>query len=564
MKKVLTLMAIIMMAVTVFAQANKPAKNIKEQVFTYNFQENNGNWAVGEGANASDGDITAPLLAGPEGELSLTAIQGTSTLPVRIMQNASKGIHMACYKGSSLKFNVAAGKAITKIEVVMQTGSFDMVPSNGEVADNVWTGNASQVVFTNAKGTRYIWAISVTVANRNDETVDPVATTAMFDFASPDFRENIGTALTDVAGYIYNETFTADGATLQITAGSVPSRIYVDNNRGQNLVLYKEYATLTFHAPAGKAITKIEFTAAGNSNINNFTASSGTIEGMVWTGNAEGVRFMQGGTSYLANAILTLEDIAAESYILPAIEYTSCADIAAFNALEAGSYAKVTLTGAEVIGKSADGYSTVWIQDATGGCWIQYTSLNSRLTEGTKFNGTFYVAKRMTSGNPQMKEAEKTPMSTINNEETIDEYTIIEGSTIADINIAENLNRVVKLTGGTFVATSATAGTLTIGDESITVNNGNETANQLLHKITDTWVKEETVIENVTIVAILSAASATKNQLLPISMIEGTIDGITAIENGQENAVVYNLQGVRMNQVQKGLNIVNGKKFFVK
>ena len=72
-----------------------------------------------------------------------------------------------------------------------------------------------------------------------------------FDFTSPTIRENIGTAMTDVNGYIYNETFTAGNVTLQVTAGSAPSRIYVDANRGQNLVTYKEYTTLTFNAPEG-------------------------------------------------------------------------------------------------------------------------------------------------------------------------------------------------------------------------------------------------------------------------------------------------------------------------
>ena len=99
-------------------------------------------------------------------------------------------------------------------------------------------------------------------------------TEVTFDFSDPNFRENIGESLTDVKGNIYNETFTADGATLQITCGSATSKIYVDANRGQNLVTYKEYTTLTFCAPEGYAITKIEFTAAGNSNINNFSASS--------------------------------------------------------------------------------------------------------------------------------------------------------------------------------------------------------------------------------------------------------------------------------------------------
>jgi hypothetical protein len=359
------------------------------------------------------------------------------------------------------------------------------------------------------------------------------AQTATFNFADPNFRENIGETMTDTKGYIYNETFTVDGVSLQITAGSAPSRVYTDSNRGQCLVTYKEYTTLTFNAPEGKAITKIEFTAAGNSNINNFRASSGAIEGMVWTGNAAGVRFLQGGTSYLANAIVTLEAATEATAALPAIEYTECANIAAFNALEAGTYAKLTLTNAEVIGKSADGFTTVWIQDATGGAWIQYTSLNDQLQEGTKVNGTIFTIKRFTSGNPQLKEAE----ATINSKfiaEAINAYTFVEGS-IAEVNVAANLNKVVKISGATLTMTSTSVGKLTLGETSIDVNNGTATANQQLHKIAD-W-EENKVLENVTITAILVAKSATANQLLPIS-IEQPVEEekLYIIGNGTANA----------------------------
>ena len=345
----------------------------------------------------------------------------------------------------------------------------------------------------------------------------PVAGTATFDFTDPNFRENIGETMTDTKGYIYNETFIANETTLQVTAGSAPSRIYKDANRGQCLVTYKEYTTLTFEAPEGKAISQIEFTAAGNSNINNFTPSSGSIDGMIWTGHATGVRFQQGGTSYLANAIVTLEDATPNSQPLPEIEYIECANIAAFNALEPGTYAKLTLTDAEVIGKSADGYSTVWIQDATGGAWVQYTSLNESLTEMTKLNGFIYTVKRAASGNPQLKEAEYTPLSSVESEE-ISEYTIIDGNTISEVNVPGNLNRLVRVSGATFEATSNTSGTLTLGEETITMNNGGETANQQLHKLE--FAKGDK-FENVIVVAILAATSATdasKNQFYPISM----------------------------------------------
>lgn len=358
----------------------------------------------------------------------------------------------------------------------------------------------------------------------------------LFDFSDPNFRENIGTALNDVNGNIYNETFTVDGTTLQITCGAAPTKIYVDANRGQNLVTYKDYTTLTFRAPAGMAITNITFTAAGNSNINSMTASSGNITGMSWTGNAEGVRFTQGATSYMANAIVTLAVKTTETAALPAITYTECANIAAFNALENGTYAKITLTDAEITGKSADGYSTVFIQDASAGAWIQYTTLNDQLNEKTKVNGTVYTVKRVASGNPQLKEAEDTPNSSVTST-ALSEYTMVEG-TLAEVNVAANQNKVVKITGASFVATSATAGTLTQGDVTIDVNNGTATANQQLHKITDEWVKDETKMENVTIVAILVAKSASAYQLLPISMEEvavSTADATFDFQNNPEN-----------------------------
>ncbi len=353
-----------------------------------------------------------------------------------------------------------------------------------------------------------ICVYKVTFEPRAIVPVEPEVVT--FDFSSPDFREGIGDSMSDPVGFIYNEFFTQNELTLQVTAGSAPSRIYSDANRGQCLVTYKEYTTLTFYAPEGKAITKIEFVAAGNSNINNFTPSSGTIEGMTWTGNADGVRFQQGGTSYLAQAIVTLEAVSATTEKLAEIEYVECPNIARFNALEPGTYAKLTLTDAEVIGKSADGYSTVFIQDATGGAWIQYMSVNQDLPVNTKMNGYIYTVKRNAAGkDAHLKEAEDTPLSMFESTE-MEQPTVYTCATIAEAN--EKVDMLVKLEGATFTATSATAGTLTLGEETIKVNNGNATANQQLHMLDD-FTKDETW-ENVTIVGINTIAYG----ILPISI----------------------------------------------
>jgi hypothetical protein len=318
--------------------------------------------------------------------------------------------------------------------------------------------------------------------------------------------------------------------------------------------MYKEYSTLTFRAPAGYAVTKVEFSVVYGDLT--FAPSSGTMSGLVWTGNAEGVRFLNNATAFLANAVVTLAPKNENTVSLEPLPYVDCANIAAFNALEAGTYARLTLTNAEVIGKSADGYSTVWLQDATGGCWIQSASINDKLQEGTKVNGVVYTVKRLNAGNSHMKETEDMLKSELQSE-PISSYTMVEG-TLAEVNVAANLNRVVQISGATFTAKDATKGTLKQGDAEIDVANGSATANQQLHKITESWTAGQTK-NNITVVAILVGAGTDKRQLLPISMVD-TATGIADVRTNEVAPVVYSLQGVRQNKVQKGLNIVNGKK----
>ena len=380
-------------------------------------------------------------------------------------------------------------------------------------------------------------------------------------FAFNESLHKVGTKLTDPDGFIFNETFTVDNVALQVTAGSAQSAIYADNNRGTFLAMFPMYAMMGITAPEGYAVTKIEFTQAGSGNL-NMTPMVGSVDDHTWTGNADVVYFtmpQKTGTAYLAKATITLAEKNAET-VTAQIDYTECANIAEFNALEDGTPAKLTLTNAEVIGISANGYGTAWIQDATGGCMAQYTSIIGSLQEKTRINAVFYTIVRKNSGNAQMKEAIHSQDGSIAIE-YINEYTTAEG-TLAEVNVAANKNKVVKISGATLTMTSATAGILTQGDATIDVNNGNETANQQLHKI-ENWTKD-TTLENITIVAILTGKSDTVNQLLPISITEGT-NGISNVNAANVKGLqIYNLQGIRLNSVQKGLNIVNGKKVVIK
>ena len=394
-----------------------------------------------------------------------------------------------------------------------------------------------------------------------DAIVAAPAQPAEVAFTFNESLHKVGTKLTDPDGFIFNETFTVDNVKLQVTAGSAQSAIYTDANRGTCLAMFPMYAMMGITAPEGYAITKIVFAQAGSGDL-NMTPMVGTVEDHTWTGNADVVYFTMPqkiGTAYLAGATITLAE-KNEGTVTAKIEYTTCANIAEFNALADGTPAKVTLTDAEAIGVSANGYGTAWIQDATGGCIAQYSTLVKTFGENNKFNGYIYTIARKNSGNMQMKEAIHTLESSLDKQE-ISELTMVEG-TLAEVNIAANKNKVVKISGAKLNMTSATAGTLTQGDATIDVNNGSATANQQLHKI-DTWTKD-TVLDNITLVAILSGKNDTTNQLLPISITNTT--GISNINAGvdTDNMVIYNLQGVRLNQLQKGLNIVNGKKIMIK
>lgn len=264
----------------------------------------------------------------------------------------------------------------------------------------------------------------------------------------------------------------------------------------------------------------------------------------------------------MATVAVTVAGKDENTAVLPAFEFVDCANIAAFNALEDGTCARVQISDAQVIGKSADGVTTAWVQDATGGAAVRYSSIVGKLEEGKRVFGSFTVKK---SSN-MMRETEGTAKSEALLQDMEGDYYIVEG-TIADINVPENLNRLVKITGAAFAATSATAGNLTQDNATIGVNNGAATAIDALHKIEDTWVKGETTMDNVTILAILSAKNATTNQLLPITMLEAEPTGITLTEEakGQMSDVWFDLQGRKFTKkpTVKGLYIVGNSKIVI-
>ena len=46
--------------------------------------------------------------------------------------------------------------------------------------------------------------------------------------------------------------------------------------------------------------------------------------------------------------------------------------------------------------------------------------------------------------------------------------------------------------------------------------------------------------------------------------VKDAATGISTVKNGQQTDTIYNMQGVRVNNAQKGVYIINGKKVVIK
>lgn len=94
-----------------------------------------------------------------------------------------------------------------------------------------------------------------------------------------------------------------DGVILTATSGTTPTRMWSDYNLGLQLRVYNG-GTLTFTAPEGHNIVKIEF----NASKFDLSATDGTLIDQTWEGNASAVTFTAGGTTNISTVILTFDN----------------------------------------------------------------------------------------------------------------------------------------------------------------------------------------------------------------------------------------------------------------
>ncbi|MBQ9357247.1 MAG: hypothetical protein IJT98_08185 [Prevotella sp.] len=400
-------------------------------------------------------------------------------------------------------------------------------------------------------------------------------TTVLFDWANNNLNLPVGTADDTNAGNLGGKTVTADGVTLKfVNAMTMPTRYYLNGSRG-NQLQFIAGGQMRVTAPEGYAVTAIISTGNPATNASTgaitYQTSWEVVKGggsltaanqqtQTWTGNAESVLLNSKAATYLDAITVTLAPVNDETALLAneeADSYVEVSGLTDFANAANNALVKLTLTDAIITSTMINGWG-YYVQDANAGANFYCTGLDFEV--GDVLNGVVYVKKNNQNMGARicMTEATSAEELSITKNGT---YAPIEG-TIADINVAANKCRVVKLTDVAVKGTSETAATVTdVDGVTIALNNGK--TNYFPYVIQESLASID--YTKATIVGILYGSSATVNQIMPLSITENITDGISTADAAATDAVViYNLQGVRQQQLVKGINIVNGRKVVVK
>ena len=383
---------------------------------------------------------------------------------------------------------------------------------------------------------------------------------AEFDFLNNNMELTIGNADNTNAGNLGGKSVTLGDATLSfVNSSTMPTRYYFNANKNQLQVI--SGGQIRFTAAEGKAIAKIEITpVAATNNKWEVDGEVGKLseDKLIWEGNTTTVRFTATGALYLTKIVVTT--VAKDDITVTPDDndtYTEVASLAEFNALAKGTLAKLNLTNAVITSGMVNGWG-YFIQDATAGAHFYCAGLDFEVNDA--INGYVFVKKDFNQPGPRIAMTEKTNAQNL--EVTHNgTYTPVEG-TLAEVANAANNNMVVKLTGVAVKGSAETEATITSGEQTLAISNGKNNYAPYVYRESLANVD----YASATVVGILWTNTAgTTFKLYPISITEGSGTGINEHSSfSAQNLTIYNLQGIRLNSLQRGLNIVNGKKVVVK
>ena len=423
--------------------------------------------------------------------------------------------------------------------------------------DYVWPENASKITGVLIY---YITGWFLMPVSADAIVAAGTQSVAEFDFLNNNMELTIGNADNTNAGNLGGKSVTLGDATLSfVNSSTMPTRYYFNANKNQLQVI--SGGQIRFTAAEGKAIAKIEITpVAATNNKWEVDGEVGKLseDKLIWEGNTTTVRFTATGALYLTKIVVTTvakDDVT----VMPDDNdtYTEVASLAEFNALAKGTLAKLNLTNAVITSGMVNGWG-YFIQDATAGAHFYCAGLDFEVND--VINGYVFVKKDFNQPGPRIAMTEKTNAQNL--EVTHNgTYTPVEG-TLAEVANAANNNMVVKLTGVAVKGSAETEATITSGEQTLAISNGKNNYAPYVYRESLANVD----YASATVVGILWTNTAgTTFKLYPISITEGSGTGINEHSSfSAQNLTIYNLQGIRLNSLQRGLNIVNGKKVVVK
>ena len=232
--------------------------------------------------------------------------------------------------------------------------------------------------------------------------------------------------------------------------------------------------------------------------------------------------------------------------------------VAAFNAVENGKSVKLLLNNARVNAFNPL-FNIAYVEDETGITELNLKRSGITVSNGDILNGYILGVKEVKDLDymgtyPDLKENilnKNDYTSSLTFTATEGEVVAVE-ATVAEAAQEANHGRVMKLSGiaveksGRFYYATQGDARIQLADDFMLYDYGYE------------WPTDITSITG------LVTYNGARWQIAPMTT-DGVVTGIRTVRTtASDRQVIYNLQGVRLNQLQRGINIVNGKKIVVK
>ena len=235
-------------------------------------------------------------------------------------------------------------------------------------------------------------------------------TTVTFDFTANPWKLPLSEG-SDKAGVV-TKPITQDGVVLTATDGSTPTQMFSGNFR-----VYAD-GTITFTAPEGKVVEKIEFTGSPI-NLDTKVGTYNTTS-RIWTQptpQVNAVTFSASGkATKISKAVLTIADPGEEAEVVVLPEIT---DFASLKACEKDKAVKLTVTNGKVV---YAGSKDLIVEDATGA--IDFYNWGLTATAGQVINGTIEAKYSEFMGMPQAAKTANTDVTAL---------TITDGDAVAPV-----------------------------------------------------------------------------------------------------------------------------------